>query len=136
MWKMLNINTLVERIKILAEKYRIIYAIVFGSLIEKRFIKGESDIDLAIKVANLKENEVYDFLKNFMRDLNINNLDIIIINFSPFSLKYDILTRGKIIFCRNEEELFEDELKIRKLYDDWIYFSKNFEEREIKKVMK
>ncbi|MEM2083906.1 MAG: nucleotidyltransferase domain-containing protein [Nitrososphaerota archaeon] len=136
MWKMLNINTLVERIKILAEKYRIIYAIVFGSLIEKRFIKGESDIDLAIKVANLKENEVYDFLKNFMRDLNINNLDIIIINFSPFSLKYDILTRGKIIFCRNEEELFEDELKIRKLYNDWIYFSKNFEEREIKKVMK
>ncbi|MEM2927393.1 MAG: nucleotidyltransferase domain-containing protein [Nitrososphaerota archaeon] len=133
---MLNINTLVERIKILAEKYRIIYAIVFGSLIEKRFIKGESDIDLAIKVANLKENEVYDFLKNFMRDLNINNLDIIIINFSPFSLKYDILTRGKIIFCRNEEELFEDELKIRKLYNDWIYFSKNFEEREIKKVMK
>lgn len=136
MWKMLNINTLVERIKILAEKYRIIYAIVFGSLIEKRFIKRESDIDLAIKVANLKESEVYDFLKNFMRDLNINNLDIIIINFSPFSLKYDILTRGKIIFCRNEEELFEDELKIRKLYNDWIYFSKNFEEREIKKVMK
>jgi len=132
---MLNINTLIEKIKILTEKYRIIYAIVFGSLIEKRFIKGESDIDLAIKVANLKESEIFDFLKSFMRDLNIDNLDIAILNFSPFSLKYDILTKGKVIFCKNEEELFEDKLKVRKLYDDWIYFSKIFEEREIKKVM-
>jgi predicted nucleotidyltransferase len=132
---MLDINTLIEKIKMLTEKYRIIYAIVFGSLIEKRFIKGESDIDLAIKVANLKESETFDFLKSFMRDLNIDNLDIAILNFSPFSLKYDILTKGKVIFCKNEEELFEDKLKVRKLYDDWIYFSKIFEEREIKKVM-
>jgi predicted nucleotidyltransferase len=131
---MLDINTLIEKIKMLTEKYRIIYAIVFGSLIEKRFIKGESDIDLAIKVANLKESETFDFLKSFMRDLNIDNLDIAILNFSPFSLKYDILTKGKVIFCKNEEELFEDKLKVRKLYDDWIYFSKIFEEREIKKV--
>jgi predicted nucleotidyltransferase len=132
---MININTLIEKIKMLTEKYRIIYAIVFGSFIEKRFIKGESDIDLAIKVANLKESETFDFLKSFMRDLNIDNLDIAILNFSPFSLKYDILTKGKVIFCKNEEELFEDKLKVRKLYDDWIYFSKIFEEREIKKVM-
>jgi predicted nucleotidyltransferase len=132
---MLDINTLIEKIKMLTEKYRIIYAIVFGSLIEKRFIKGESDIDLAIKVANLKESETFDFLKSFMRNLNIDNLDIAILNFSPFSLKYDILTKGKVIFCKNEEELFEDKLKVRKLYDDWIYFSKIFEEREIKKVM-
>jgi len=132
---MLDINTLIEKIKMLTEKYRIIYAIVFGSLIEKRFIKGESDIDLAIKVANLKESETFDFLKSFMRDLNIDNLDIAILNFSPFSLKYDILTKGKVIFCKNEEEPFEDKLKVRKLYDDWIYFSKIFEEREIKKVM-
>jgi predicted nucleotidyltransferase len=132
---MLNINTLIEKIKMLTEKYRIIYAIVFGSFIEKRFIKGESDIDLAIKVANLNESETFDFLKSFMRDLNIDNLDIAILNFSPFSLKYDILTKGKVIFCKNEEELFEDKLKVRKLYDDWIYFSKIFEEREIKKVM-
>jgi predicted nucleotidyltransferase len=127
---MLDINTLIEKIKMLTEKYRIIYAIVFGSLIEKRFIKGESDIDLAIKVANLKESETFDFLKSFMRNLNIDNLDIAILNFSPFSLKYDILTKGKVIFCKNEEELFEDKLKVRKLYDDWIYFSKIFEERD------
>jgi len=132
---MLDINTLIEKIKMLTEKYRIIYAIVFCSLIEKRFIKGESDIDLAIKVANLKESETFDFLKSFMRDLNIDNLDIALLNFSPFSLKYDILTKGKVIFCKNEEELFEDKLKVKKLYDDWIYFSKIFEEREIKKVM-
>ncbi|MEM3406704.1 MAG: nucleotidyltransferase domain-containing protein [Nitrososphaerota archaeon] len=133
---MFNINTLTEKIKILSEKYRIAYAIVFGSLIDKRFIKGESDIDLAIKVTNLKESEVFNFLKSFVKDLNIANIDVIILNFSPFSLKYDILTKGKVIFCKDKEDFFEDKLKVIKLYDDWIYFSKSFEEREIKKVIK
>jgi len=44
--------------------------------------------------------------------------------------------KGKVIFCKNEEEFFEDRLKIMKLYDDWIHLSKEFEKREIEKVMK
>jgi hypothetical protein len=55
----------------------------------------------------------------------------VVVNFSPFSLNYEILTRGKIVFCRNEEETFEDRLKVIKLYDDWISLSKVFEEKEM-----
>jgi predicted nucleotidyltransferase len=39
-----------ERIRALAEKYGIVYAVLFGSIVEGRFIPGESDVDLAIKV--------------------------------------------------------------------------------------
>jgi len=133
--KNLDIANLSEKVSTLAEKYGIVYAILFGSTIEGRFVKGESDIDLAIKVDKLDRKDLLDFLKGFLRELGVDNLDVVVINFSPFSLNYEILTKGRVIFCRDEEELFEDRLKIIKLHDDWTNFSKTFEEREIEKVM-
>jgi predicted nucleotidyltransferase len=125
-----------ERIRALAEKYGIVYAVLFGSIVEGRFIPGESDVDLAIKVDKLDRSQLFNFLKNLLRDLDVENLDVVLINFSPFSLSYEALMRGKVIFCRNEEELFEDRLKVMKLHDDWIHLSKEFEKREVEKVMK
>jgi len=125
-----------EKVSVLAEKYGIVYAVLFGSTIEGRFVGGESDVDLAIKVDKLDRSELFSFLKGFLRDLGIDNLDVVLVNFSPFSLNYEILTRGRIVFCRNEEEFFEDRLRVVKLHDDWISFSKAFEEREMEKVIK
>jgi predicted nucleotidyltransferase len=125
-----------KRVSAIAEKYGIVYAILFGSIVEGRFIKGESDIDLAVKVDRLDKSELFNFLKNFIRDMEMDNLDVVVINFAPFSLNYEILMRGKVIFCKDEDELFEDRLRIIKLYDDWLHFSKVFEERELRKVMK
>jgi predicted nucleotidyltransferase len=133
--KNLDIVNLSEKVSTHAEKYGIVYAILFGSTIEGRFVKGESDIDLAIKVDKLDRKDLLDFLKGFLRELGVDNLDVVVINFSPFSLNYEILTKGRVIFCRDEEELFEDRLKIIKLHDDWTNFSKTFQEREIEKVM-
>ena len=130
------LKKLKERIEALAEKYKISYAILFGSLAEGRFIKGESDIDLAIKVRDLKKTDVLNFIKNFIKDLGFENIDISILNFSPPSLQYDALIKGKVIYCKDEEELFEDRIKNIKWHEDWIYMSKIFEEREIKKLKK
>ena len=132
----MDIANLSEKVSTLAEKYGIVYAILFGSTVEGRFVKGESDIDLAIKVDKLDRKDLLGFLKGFLRELGVDNLDVVVINFSPFSLNYEILTEGRVIFCRDEDELFEDRLKIIKLHDDWINFSKTFEEREIEKVTK
>jgi predicted nucleotidyltransferase len=137
MEKYLDIAKIIsEKVSAIAEKYGIAYAILFGSIVEGRFIKGESDIDLAVKVDKLDKSELFNFLKNFIRDMEMDNLDVVVINFAPFSLNYEILIRGKVVFCRDEEELFEDRLRIIKLYDDWLHFSKVFEERELRKVMK
>lgn len=137
MEKYLDIAKIIsERVSAIAEKYGIVYAILFGSIVEGRFIKGESDIDLAVKVDKLDKSELFNFLKNFIRDMEMDNLDVVVINFAPFSLNYEILMRGKVVFCKDEDELFEDRLRIIKLYDDWLHFSKVFEERELRKVMK
>jgi predicted nucleotidyltransferase len=137
MEKYLDIAKIIsEKVSAIAEKYGIVYAILFGSIVEGRFIKGESDIDLAVKVDKLDKSELFNFLKNFIRDMEMDNLDVVVINFAPFSLNYEILIRGKVVFCKDEDELFEDRLRIIKLYDDWLHFSKVFEERELRKVMK
>ena len=61
-------------------------------------------------------------------------MDVVIVNFAPFSLLLDIHSRGKVVYCRDEDELFEDKLRAIKMYDDWLNFSKYFIEREVKKV--
>jgi predicted nucleotidyltransferase len=132
----IDVAKISERIRALAEKYGIVYAVLFGSIVEGRFIPGESDVDLAIKVDKLDRGQLFNFLKNLLRDLEVENLDVVLINFSPFSLSYEALMRGKVIFCRNEEELFEDRLKVMRLHDDWVHLSKEFEKREVEKVMK
>ena len=65
-----------------AEKYGIVYAVLFGSIIEGRFIADESDVDLAIKVDRLDKSELFSFLNGFLRDLDIDNLDVVVVNFS------------------------------------------------------
>jgi predicted nucleotidyltransferase len=44
---------------------------LFGSIVKDRFIKGEDDIDLAIKVDKLDKSELFNFLKGFIRDMGI-----------------------------------------------------------------
>jgi predicted nucleotidyltransferase len=97
-------------------------------------MKGESDIDLAIKLSRLGREEARNLLKALLKDLGAENLDLVILNVSPFSLNFKALTRGRVIFCKDWEELYEDRLMVRKLYDDWIHISKVFQERELKKV--
>jgi predicted nucleotidyltransferase len=60
-----------ERVSAIAEKYEVVYAMLFGSIVKDRFIKGEDDIDLAIKVDKLDKSELFNFLKGFIRDMGI-----------------------------------------------------------------
>ena len=60
-----------ERVSAIAEKYGVVYAMLFGSIVKDRFIKGEDDIDLAIKVDKLDKSELFNFLKGFIRDMGI-----------------------------------------------------------------
>ena len=82
MKKYLDIAKISERVIAVAEKYGIVYAVLFGSIIEGRFIADESDVDLAIKVDKLDKSELFSFLNSFLRDLDIDNLDVVVVNFS------------------------------------------------------
>ena len=124
-----------KKINQVAKRFGIKYAIIFGSFVEKRMHK-ESDIDLAIKLKKFEEKNAYEIIKSIVSTLDVENLDLVIINHAPFSLLYDIFTKGKLIYCENKDEFYRDAYKIIKLYDDWKTIALRFEKREIEKVMK
>jgi predicted nucleotidyltransferase len=130
----LDLSELSKKISSVAGKYGIVYAIVFGSAVEGRYVKGESDIDIAVKLEKIDKSEVYSFLKSFTSDLDLDNIDVVIVNFAPSASSSTFSVETKVIFCRDEDELFEDRLKAIKMYDDWLNFSKYFIDREEKKV--
>jgi len=130
----IDLSELSRKISSVADKYGIVYAIVFGSAVEGRYVEGESDVDIAVKLKRIDKSGVYGFLKSFIGDLNLDNVDVVVVNLAPFSLVFDILSRGRVIFCKDEDELFEDRLRAIKMYDDWLNFTRYFIEREVKKV--
>ncbi len=131
--KRIDISELKKRIWSIAEKYKISYSLLFGSF-AKGTAKEGSDIDIAIKVKNLEKSEILDFLKKFVTDLDMDNVDVVILNFAPFSVTFDALTEGKVLFCKDEDELIEDRIRVLKLYDDWVHIARHFERVERERV--
>ena len=132
--KRVSVSELRKRISSIAERHGISYSLLFGSFVKKTVKKG-SDIDIAVKVRNLRKSDAFNFLKKFVRELGIDDVDVVILNFAPFSVAFDALIEGKVLYCKDEDELIVDKIKVIKLYDDWIHIAKYFEERERRKVI-
>lgn len=47
-----------------------------------------------------------------------------------------MLTRGKLVFCKDRYEYYEDLISAVKWYDDWLHIRRYFEGRELRKVFR
>jgi len=130
------IKYLTKRIGQIAKKYDFIYVIIYGSLVEGRYVEGESDIDIAIKIKNIPRGgkNIFKLLANLVSDIGIDNIDIIILNNCDPIIRFEVLINGVLIYCIDEEEYYSDVIKSLKWYDDWRYIEKSFMERELKWV--
>jgi len=130
------IKYLTKRIGQIAKKYDFIYVIIYGSLVEGRYVEGESDIDIAIKIKNAPRGgkNIFKLLANLVSDIGIDNIDIIILNNCDPIIRFEVLINGVLIYCIDEEEYYSDVIKSLKWYDDWRYIEKSFMERELKWV--
>lgn len=72
---------------------------VFGSYLDERFIKGVSDIDIAVlfkeDIGILDEVKIIDDLSKI---LNFEDIDLPNLNKANFILKYNAVIKGKIIY--------------------------------------
>lgn len=77
----------------------ILLVTVFGSYLDERFIKGISDIDIAMlfkeDIGILDEVKIIDDLSKI---LNFEDIDLLNLNKANFMLKYNAVIRGKIIY--------------------------------------
>lgn len=99
-------NTLV---KIFDDDKNVEFAYIFGSMVSGR-THPLSDIDIAVYLND-------DSLKSIMRlnariiDKLGENIDLLVLNRAPYSLRYIVISNGILIFSRNEELRIEFESK-------------------------
>ncbi len=98
-------------------------AYFYGSYLDNTFNK-KSDIDIALLV-----KEPVDKHKTVKMELNISAqldqhftvpFDVRSINTAPLKTKGEIITRGKLIFCSDEELRVEFETHVRSRYFDFM----------------
>jgi len=113
------------------EKYEIEYVVLFGSVAAGRATK-ESDIDFAVKFKTNDKKKIEKLLKEMILELP-ENADILVLNFAKPSVKYEALTKGKLIWG-DREKYWEDGIKAVKWFEDWRWMARHYEEREVEKV--
>ena len=88
---------------------------LFGSYATGKF-NPMSDIDLAVMVNNVNSDKAYIELLlrlniDFPNILQRDDIDVVILNNAPLTLRYRILETGKLLFCR------DNKLRIRFIYE-------------------
>jgi predicted nucleotidyltransferase len=113
----------------LAEQPDVVAAYLFGSHAEGR-ARPESDIDIAVLLADQTTNESFDdvvtqfdrrmeLTREIERFIQGKELDLIVLNKAPTLLKQQVLTQGKLLFDHDSEKRIRFEIMTSKLYDDW-----------------
>jgi len=125
--------------KNLFNKYpEIISAYLFGSR-----ARGDhslmSDYDFAVQLKdNVSEADATDIQGRLSLDLSHElrgkPVDVVILNYAPILLKYQCLSRGKLIYSSDNKKRAKLAYEILQKYLDWSHFEKAFSRSLIKKV--
>lgn len=100
----------------------ILAIVLFGSSARRENVKN-SDIDICLILKpnqyppKYLSNKKFDYLKRF-------DLDIHIFQQLPLYIRKRVIKEGKILFCRNEEELYEIAFNMIQEFNDFehIYY--------------
>lgn len=100
--------------EILIEYDEIIFAYIFGSYV-KNELRKDSDIDIAIYLANDMDTNTYLRIKMDLSEILKREVDLIILNDSTPLLKYEIYKNNILIFTRDKS--LESKYKVRTLFE-------------------
>ena len=112
-------------------KFGVEYVVLFGSAVTGRMTK-ESDIDFAVKFKTNDKKKIEKTLREMILELP-DKADIVVLNFAKPSVRYEALTKGKLIFG-DREKYWEDGIKAVKWFEDWRWLARHYEKREMEKV--
>ncbi|MGB9596272.1 MAG: type VII toxin-antitoxin system MntA family adenylyltransferase antitoxin [Candidatus Poribacteria bacterium] len=127
------INEITEKLnKYFEEHEEILFAVIFGSM-AKGSMNKMSDIDIAVMI-NPSFNKSFPFghqaelITDFIRILKRNDVDVVILNKAPISLKYEILRYGKFIYVRDKQARIKFQVDTINQYEDYKMLYKIHEE--------
>lgn len=117
-------------IKNVFQKNRVVLAFLFGSAAKGKITKL-SDLDLAVLLDKaIKPNKYFairlSLLDKLGRIIKNKPLDIVILNEASPLLAQMVASRGKIIYCQNNNIKASFQIKTLKNFDDAIYLRKTY----------
>ena len=105
------------------------FAYIYGSFIEE---DGFNDIDIAVYIDEsvIKKESLFDCQLDmgvrFESELNSYPVDCRILNIAPLSFRFSVVTKGELIFSRDEKERVSFEVITRSLYFDFKHHADFF----------
>jgi predicted nucleotidyltransferase len=101
-------------------------AYVFGSVAREKG-KPSSDVDVALLLNEKKTGDfsVLGFITRLEKQM-AGKADLVILNKADEVLKFEVRSRGKLVFERSEEYRKQFEVKSRKFYEDFLYLHKKY----------
>ncbi|OQX54139.1 MAG: hypothetical protein B5M48_01580 [Candidatus Omnitrophica bacterium 4484_213] len=114
-------RNLIPKLKsILSRDADILFAYLFGSAAEDRE-HSESDIDVAVYL-NPEQWNILKKDKQILGELALclhrDDVNLHILNVTPLLLQFEIISQGKIIFCRDEQTRVDFETDVLYRYFD------------------
>lgn len=117
---------------ILEKNPAVSFAYIFGSFVEN---EGFNDIDIALYadeeiLGNMTATEFQlELGVKLEKELNICTIDCRALNPAPLSFRFSVITKGDLIFSRDEEKRVSFESMTRNLYFDFkphseLYYNK------------
>ncbi|MBD3192626.1 MAG: hypothetical protein GF308_18440 [Candidatus Heimdallarchaeota archaeon] len=108
----------------LVEKYPISFVILFGSYAKGK-VNNLSDIDLGVFLNRDSKIAYFDSLLTlktlFEEQLKTEQIDLVIINNAPPVLKFEIVAKGILIYCKDRNEFDNQYLQACSEYFDFKF---------------
>ncbi len=108
----------VERLKNIQGFEKVRFIMLYGSSVEG-IPRAESDIDLCIDIGADTDYECSSFRLKVLSELP-DLFDVQIFGQLPLYVKKEVI-KGKVIFCRDEEYLYETAISVIKDFEDFKY---------------
>lgn len=135
------IARLTERAPRVLETEPVLFAYVYGSYAEG-LPHPFSDLDIAIYLKGVDKEDTRELLRIEMGlGAELDRVmahqletDVRSINVLPLAVVGDILTKGRLIYCRDDEARVDFEVLVRKLYFDFKPFLDEYYRQDMERV--
>jgi len=115
-----------EKLKALFQRSEVALAYLFGSHARGE-AKPTSDIDIAILIRpeDAKGERLYNSFRELMlgvrEALGTERFDLLLLNSAPLTLRFEVVSRGRLLYCRDEEVLNAFEMDVIRRFQDTAY---------------
>ena len=120
---------------VLSGEEKVLAAYLFGSKARGES-SPESDVDVAVLLSELPEN-LLDFYLSLAGRLveAAGNVDLVIANLAPPALNFQVISRGRLVYCRDERARIAFEARVLDEFMDLSRALRRYDECMLEEIL-